>query len=939
MTGIKYIKIGLVLIALLAGFGESLAQLNKANKYFSNEQYQNAITSYEKVLKKDTTNKEAIQNIAFSYKKLKDYSNAEVYYAKAIVTNPQESSNVLYYGQTLKNNGKVAEAKVQFQKFVESNPNHFIGKLMVQSCSDISSWGIDEKAFKVTTVPNINTKDADFCPLVYKDGIVFVSERGVDLVNENSSGMSNKPYLSIFYAQKEKEYKKAKHFSNQLNSLYHDGPVSISSDQQVIYFSRVDKKEHGKDYTNKLKIFTASLDDKKWKNITPFEYNSTQYSVAHPWISEDNQQLFFASDMPGGFGGMDIYQSIKNGETWGKPINLGRGINTAANEIFPYFRKGKLYFSSEGHSGYGGLDIYVTLQEENWATAENLKAPLNSPKDDFGIFYKDDENGYFSSNRVGGVGSDDIYAFNWHLVTAQTQLAGLLEYDKLPAAGISINLLDEEDNIISTTTTDQDGKFVFDKLAQDKNYLLAIDSEDDSFLENSNLFLTNSKGEKVLMANRESKGRFKFQALPHDDYEALSILVEEDESLFDLTVYGQVYQILPGDYSVGMEVWMVDDEGNVVGKTTTDENGKFFFEKLPGDKTYVYRLAENDEALNLVFLDQYGHLKPLAEEDGSLFDLTVFGQVYQILPGDYSAGMEVWMVDDEGNVVGKTKTDENGKFFFEKLPADKTYGYRLAENDEDLNIVFLDEKGDLEPLAEEDKSLFNLNVQGQIYKKLPGDYSGGMAVWAVDDEGNILGKTTTDENGAFFFEKLAIDKSYLFRLAEDDEELNIIFVDENGKIEESAQRLLNGQYRYLRLASDKNVITLINEIDEVIKIEENENFIISKVLYDFASDEINDAAAVELGKLVLILQKNKHIGVELSSHTDSKGGKVQNMQLSQRRADAAVRYVVSKGIDKKKIVAKGFGETMPVAPNEINGKDNPDGRAKNRRTEFKVIVL
>jgi outer membrane protein OmpA-like peptidoglycan-associated protein len=934
MAGIKQMKIGVVIIALLLGFGQALAQLSKANNYFNNEQYQNAIHSYQKVLKKDTANKEAIQNIAFSYKKLKAYNNAEIYYAKAIAINPQESSNFLYYGQTLKNNGKVAAAKVQFQQFVETNPNHFLGKLMVQSCTDIASWGTEEKAFKISTVPNINTKDADFCPLVYKDGIVFVSERGVDLVNENSSGMSNKPYLSIFYAKKEKEYKKAKHFSNQLNSLYHDGPVSISSDQQVIYFSRADKKEHGKNFSNKLKIFMASLDGKKWKNITPFPYNSPDYSVAHPWISEDDQQLFFASDMPGGFGGMDIYSSTKNGEKWGQPVNLGPGVNTAANDIFPYFRKGKLYFSSEGHSGYGGLDIYEALQKENWATAKNLKAPLNSAKDDFGMFYMDDENGYFSSDRAGGVGSDDIYAFNWHVLTPKTELSGLLEYQKLPAAGTSIHLLDENDNIIQTTITDQDGKFVFEKLDQDKNYLLAIDSDDDSFLENANLYLTNSKDEKVLMANKTSKGRFKFQALPHDDYEELSVLVEADESGFDLAVYGQVYETLPGDYSGEMEVWMVDDEGNVVGKTTTDKNGKFFFQKLPGDKAYVYRLAEDDENLTLVFLDEKGDLKP-----ESLIDPTVYGQVYETLPGDYSEGMEVWMVDDEGNIVGKTTADKNGKFFFKKLPGDKNYVYRLAENDAELNIVFLDQEGALKPLDEEDQSLFNRSVQGQVYRKLPGDYSGGMEIWAVDDEGKVVGKTTTNENGVFFFEKLALDKSYLFRLAEDDEALNILFLAENGKTEEAAQRLSNGQYRYLRLAPDKNVITLINEGDDMIDIEENERFIISKVLYDFASDAINEVAALELDKLVLILQKNSHIGVELSSHTDAKGEEGYNLELSQRRADAAVKYVVSKGVDKKKIVAKGFGESMPVAPNKINGIDNPDGRAKNRRTEFKVIAL
>jgi len=215
-----------------------------------------------------------------------------------------------------------------------------------------------------------------------------------------------------------------------------------------------------------------------------------------------------------------------------------------------------------------------------------------------------------------------------------------------------------------------------------------------------------------------------------------------------------------------------------------------------------------------------------------------------------------------------------------------------------------------------------------------------MEVWVVDDEGTIIGKALADKNGKFTFNKLSPDEQYLFMLAEDDETLNMIIVDENGKVIEAAKRLIDGKYRYVRLASEKNVITLINEIDEVIKIAENENFVISKILYDYDSDIINDAAAKELDKLVLILKKNKDIGVELSSHTDSKGGDKFNMELSQKRADKAVEYVVSKGIDMNIIKAKGYGETQPVAPNELpNKKDNPEGRAKNRRTEFKVIKL
>lgn len=864
MTINKLIKIVLSL-AIILGLSSSLfAQINKANKYFEEDKYSDAIVYYSKVLKKDNTNKEATQKIAFAYRKLKDYENAEVYYAKATEINPEESSNYLYYGQTLKNNNKIKEAKDQFKTFVDKNPNSFMGKLMVQSCGDIKEWEVQEKEFEVFHLENINSKNADFCPLVYEDGIIFVSERGVDLVNDNQFGMSNKPYLSIYFAKQEKQFKNAKRFSNRLNSVYHDGPVSISSDKKTMYFTRVGKKEQGKNYTNRLKIYSAILDGKKWKKITPFKYNSDDYSVAHPWISEDGTKLFFASDMSGGQGKMDIYVCTKEGEEWGAPVNLGKEANTSENDVFPYFRKGTLYFSSEGYSGYGGLDIYAVKESDQWQNPKNLKSPINSSKDDFGIFYKDDESGYFSSDREGGVGSDDIYRFAWHAVESQTSLSGLLEYDKLGSSGTTVNLLDEDDNIIGSVVTDEYGKFKFEKLDTDKNYLISIDETDESFLENAKLYLTNSNGEKVLVANKVSNGKFTFQALPFSYYDNLELLEEEDESLFKVTVFGQIYSKLPGDYSGEMEVWVVDDEGNIIGKTRADKDGKFSFDKLSPDEKYLFKLAEDDIALNML------------------------------------------IIDENGNVVEETKKLEDGKYLYDRIDSEKK----------------------------------SISLSGMIYKKLPGDYSGRMEVLVVDDEGNIIGRTIADKDGRFTFDKLSPDEEYLFMLAEEDEAINLIIVDENGDVVEQAKKLEDGKYHYLRLESEKNIITLINEMDEIIKITENDNFVISKIFYAYKSVEINNTSADELDKLVLILKKNKGIGIELSAHADAIGGEPYNMRLSQRRAAKVVKYVISKGIASNRIFAKSFGETQPIAPNLLpNGDDNPEGRAKNRRTEFKVKKL
>lgn len=864
----------------------SFGQLNRADKHFDQEEFSEAIIYYLKVLKKESSNKEATQNLAFSYRKLKDYDNAEIYYARATTLNPDESSNFLYYGQSLKNNNKLKEAKNQFEKFIKKNPSSFFGKLMVQSCGDIKDWEIQEKEFEVNTVENINTKDADFCPLVYQGGIVFVSERGVDLVNTNHSGMANKPYLSVYYAKQDKQYKKAKHFSNQLSSLYHDGPVTISENGDEIYFTRADKRENGRGYINRLQVFSAKLDGKKWKNVTPFEYNSQDYSVAHPCLVKNGKQLFFASDMEGGYGGLDIYVCTKDGENWSKPVNLGEDVNTKENEVFPYFRKGTLYFSSEGHSGYGGLDIYAVEETEEWTNVVNLKAPLNSSKDDFGIFYSDDENGYFSSDREGGMGSDDIYRFSWHAIIPKTEMTGVLEYEKLAASGATINLLDEDDHLIGSTITNEYGKFKFDKLELDKNYILAIDSDDDSFLEGAKLYMTNSKGEKVLLAQKAGKGRFKFQALPYDYYDELELLNEEDDNILTAEVFGQLYKKLPGDYSGGMEVWIVDDEGNIIGKSTTNQEGFFSFEKLTEEEQYLFMLAEDDPEINMIILNK------------------------------------------DGVVLDAAKRLIDGKYRYTQLSADESVLSLMKEEDESIAFVSSD-------------SLSTVNIFGQLYSKLPGDYDGIMEIWVVDDGGNIIRRTNTDSKGFFSFDKLLGEEEILFMLAEDDESLKLNIIDEGGKYLATAKRLIDGKYRYNRLSSYGSDLELMSEVDESkIQLKEGDVFLASEFKYEYRSFKLLKSGEKTLDKLIIILNNNKDVGIEIGAHTDSNGSYEYNQQLGQKRADAAVRYVVSKGVSKNRIVAKSYGQTKPIAPNNFSdGSDNPAGRAKNRRVEFKVIKL
>ncbi len=269
----------------------------------------------------------------------------------------------------------------------------------------------------IEKLPFCSDKKDEFSPVYFKDGLVFCSNIGksgmVSYYNKEGVGQ-----YDIFYISHENLIKKGgvKSFSRQLNTKFNDGPVTFNSNEDAIYFSRniyvKSNKDGDKQEINKLGIFSAILQNKKWKNIRKIRFNSELYNVTTPCLSPDGKRLYFSSDMPQGFGGADLYYCDLNNGFWDSPINLGAEINTEGNESYPFINiLGELFFSSDGHPGLGGKDIFVTKQNgSDWLEPIRLNSPINSVFNDFGIAADSLFNtGYFSSDRDG---SNDIFKFN-----------------------------------------------------------------------------------------------------------------------------------------------------------------------------------------------------------------------------------------------------------------------------------------------------------------------------------------------------------------------------------------------------------------------------------------------------------------------------------------------------------------------------------------------
>ncbi len=272
----------------------------------------------------------------------------------------------------------------------------------------------------ITNETEINSIFQEYSPAFYQNGLVFIASNPAVNAEKKEDDNTGKATTSLFFAagNGKGSLQKPLTFAEELTTKFYDGPLSFSKDGNTIYFTRTNlrrgKPIKAKDGLVKLKIYAATKKDNKWGNIFELPFNNAEFDCAHPSVSNDGRRLYFSSNRPGGFGGMDLYVSTLINGKWSDPVNLGPKVNTDKNEIFPFIHAdGKVYFASNGHKGIGNLDIFSTMKTDTgWLKPLNLPEPINSRSDDFGLIVSaDKKSGYFSSNRASGKGDDDIFNF------------------------------------------------------------------------------------------------------------------------------------------------------------------------------------------------------------------------------------------------------------------------------------------------------------------------------------------------------------------------------------------------------------------------------------------------------------------------------------------------------------------------------------------------
>lgn len=499
-------KIYTILILLAVGTTMVTAQnsqTKKADRHYDRLQYTDAAEAYQKLLAKGENSAYVFERLANSYYYVNDTKKAETYYKKVIKGKNVDPETVYNYAQSLKANGKLGDYNTYMKQFAQMKPADSRAIAFMENPNYLPKI-IDENAQKytATNLEALNSEYSDFGGTVLGNDFYFASSRNT---NRKKYGWNEEPFLEIYKAsiiggvEKDEELVKG-----DVNTKYHESSVAFTPDGKRMYFDRNDffngKYKKDEEGINQLSIYYAENINGRWTNIQSVPFNNAEYSNSHPALSPDGNTLYFSSNRPGGIGKADIYKvSIAANGTFGKPENVGSPINTEGNEGFPYVdSNGTLYFSSDGHLGMGGLDVFAAdAKGSGFGQVKNLGLGVNSSADDFAFTYNPTtEEGYVSSNRVGGKGSDDIYRIK-KIESCEVNLLVLVvdANTNAPISGARLDLFDNMENKLKTKNTTDSGNERFELPCDQAHVVQAFK---DGYESNAVSVASSKKGEQKI---------------------------------------------------------------------------------------------------------------------------------------------------------------------------------------------------------------------------------------------------------------------------------------------------------------------------------------------------------------------------------------------------------------------------------------------------------
>jgi len=511
MKKIKILKVAVLLALAPLALTAQEKEMASANKLFNDYAYVDAIKEYEQIAFRGFKSAELYQKMADAYYFNGELEQSAKWYGYLFgVSQDIDAEHYYRYSQALKAKGEYDKANALLERFAQQKGDDQRAKLYLGNKNYLTTIKNNSGRYEVSKT-TINSAYSDYGPAYWGDKIVFATSRDTTGLVRRIDGWTNHSFTELYTADLNENgtFGKPERFSNRLETKMHESTPVFTKDGKTVYFTRnnYNNGKIQKDATGQvlLKIYRAILDNGKWVNVTELPFNSDVYSVAHPALSPDGKVLYFASDMPGSYGQADIFKvAINDDGSFGKPQNLGTGINTQGKETFPFVdAEGVLYFASDGHPGLGGLDIYTAVAENgNFSKAYNVGEPVNSKNDDFTfIIDRQSSTGFFASNRNGGSGYDDIYAFKEIKeikYDCKQSLSGIVTDKKSGEllSGAVLSVFSNDNKLIKTITVDAEGKYSFEAECG-KSYL--VKSEKQGYLPaDANVTIPEASGETKL---------------------------------------------------------------------------------------------------------------------------------------------------------------------------------------------------------------------------------------------------------------------------------------------------------------------------------------------------------------------------------------------------------------------------------------------------------
>lgn len=722
--------------------------------------------------------------------------------------------------------------------------------------------------FSVFPVRGINTPYSEICQGYRDNQLIFISDREFDFNSMGEVSWNSNAYYNIFKADRSINndtvilFRRTKVFSERLIGGDHTGPISIDSTGKFAVFAQVRKigKSRGKP-----QLYSSRKKGNKWTKPELLNINRSRSSFSHPALTPDGKTLFFVSDINILDGKNIFYSTMKEGE-WTEPIQMSIGINSKSNELFPYFRDDKLYFTSDRPGGHGGLDLYLSSKKNGkWQKAENLGNSINTRSDEFAIIFRPNGNqGFFASNRDSLFG-DDIFAFNAieSIVIIDSSGQDEFTFRKLEqelANGVDVMKVDSDGKEVYISRADSTGRFRFQRLPLDRKFSIKRYEEATEEIVINEM----ESGSAPSYLVRDGEGVRIFRKLPMQ-FTGAKAFIEEDLDP-DTESYGIAGKALRriGTHQFGdsMVIYLVDESGQIRYSTSTDQFGNFKFSKLPFSESFIIKVDEGYEDLTIIMVNKDGQvLGELHPSPDGRFDFrNVEGSTINSLTGESTKvsvskmpmemlvgklvsnsgsgpapGSLIHIVDPETKTsVAFARVDQNGFFIFRNLELKDEYMLWLEEEQLGPNmklIVFGSDgksavrvrpQGDSQyfvyrKLVHESEYAF-LAEKGELadyvvgrfkYKNLK-DHPAGIDLLIYDEDGNLVGKTKTDKYGYFKYRRLNQENYSFVPVSEQDVELTM-YTQNGTRMNIGADQ---GKFNYRKLNSQYEEVLTMYDIGE-----------------------------------------------------------------------------------------------------------------------------